>query len=149
MVLQGVQVRLPLLDRKTRRRNELGYLPACGGTVFSRKRKTVFTVLASTRGPHYAAFKKPSAAYPMRSVDSRGGSIWRAGMMAGWTNDRSGSRRARNPVMLAQYHDEAAGYVPRAVMRPSGVVVVFVCVALSAFYLARAVWWNPPADSNE
>jgi hypothetical protein len=42
-------------------------------------------------------------------------------------------------LMVLQYFDEAAGYVPREVMGPSSAAVIVVGLLCSGFYLWRAI----------
>jgi len=42
-------------------------------------------------------------------------------------------------LMVVQFYDEKAGYVPREVMGPGGAAVVVVGLLLSSFYLWRAI----------
>ena len=47
-------------------------------------------------------------------------------------------------LMVMQFYDEAAGYVPRFVMRPVGMAVVLAGLLFSSFYLWRAIGGWPP-----
>jgi len=48
--------------------------------------------------------------------------------------------------MVAQYYDEAAGYVPRFVMNRWGAAVVMTMLALSIYYSVRFVVGQFPGD---
>jgi hypothetical protein len=51
-------------------------------------------------------------------------------------------------LMFAQYHDEAAGYMPRFVMNRWGVSAVVTMLVLSLLFLARAVVRQFPDDAD-
>jgi hypothetical protein len=51
-------------------------------------------------------------------------------------------------LMFAQYHDEAAGYMPRFVMSWWGVVVVVTMLGQSLEFLGRAIVGQFPHDAN-
>jgi hypothetical protein len=42
-------------------------------------------------------------------------------------------------LMVAQFYDEVAGYVPREVMGPGGAAVIVAGLLFSGFYLWRAI----------